>query len=70
MAATHSSRCNDCGDCYAVCPEPIIIKPALKAVNGTGPLIASPNCTNCGRCIDICKLDVFTFTHRFDTRRD
>jgi len=64
VAATHSSRCNDCGDCYAVCPEPIVIKPALKGAGGAGPVIASPNCTNCGRCIDVCSKDVFEFGSR------
>lgn len=59
--AARRDACNDCADCYAVCPEPIIIKPALKAVNGAGPLIASPNCTNCGRCIDVCSKSVFEF---------
>lgn len=61
VVATRRQACNDCADCYAVCPEPIIIKPALKAVDGAGPLIASPNCTNCGRCIDVCSKSVFEF---------
>ena len=25
VSARHSSRCNDCADCYAVCPEPQVI---------------------------------------------
>ena len=57
--------CNDCADCYAVCPEPLVIKPALKAVDGAGPVIQSAQCTNCARCIDVCSKDVFAFGTRW-----
>jgi ferredoxin-type protein NapH len=70
VSAAHSSRCNDCGDCFAVCPEPHIIVAPLKAKQGTGPQILARDCTACGRCIDVCDTAVFRFTHRFDTRRD
>ena len=70
VAATHSSRCNDCADCYAVCPEPQVIVLPLKGKQGHGPVITDRECTNCGRCIDVCGPDVFRFTHRFDTKRD
>lgn len=69
VAATHSSRCNDCADCYAVCPEPRVIPIALKGKQGATPVIADAACTNCGRCIDVCSTDVFRFTHRWDSRR-
>jgi len=62
VSAIKRSDCNDCMDCYAVCPEPQVIKPALKGeAKGLGPLILSPNCTNCGRCIDVCSKSVFRF---------
>jgi ferredoxin-type protein NapH len=61
------SACNDCMDCFAVCPEPQVIRPALKAIGGTPPLILEANCTNCGRCIDVCSKDVFAFGTRFNT---
>ena len=70
VAATHSTRCNDCADCYAVCPEPRVIPPALKAKDPASPLILAGACTNCGRCIDVCSQDVFRFAIRFDQRRD
>ena len=70
VSARHSSACNDCADCYAVCPEQHIIPIPLKGKDGASPLILSPECTNCGRCIDVCSKDVFLFTHRFDHRRD
>lgn len=68
VSAADRQRCDDCLDCFAVCPEPQVIRPALK---GTGsPLILDNACTNCGRCIDVCAPSVFRLTHRFDTRRD
>lgn len=65
VVATRRAACNDCADCYAVCPEPIVIKPALKAVDGAGPVIASSQCTNCARCIDVCSKDVFVLGTRW-----
>ncbi len=62
VVAAQRIECNDCMECYAVCPEPQVIKPALKGEGiGLSPVILSPNCTNCGRCIDICSKDVFRF---------
>ncbi|MBA3032059.1 MAG: quinol dehydrogenase ferredoxin subunit NapH [Gammaproteobacteria bacterium] len=57
--------CDDCLDCFAVCPEQQVIRPALKAINGTPPVILEANCTNCGRCIDVCAKSVFVFGSRF-----
>lgn len=68
VSARAASRCDDCLDCYRVCPEPQVITPALKG--GASPLILAGACSNCGRCIDVCRQDVFRFTHRFDRRRD
>jgi ferredoxin-type protein NapH len=59
------AACNDCMDCFAVCPEQQVIRPALKAVNGAPPVILEENCTNCGRCIDVCSEEVFVFGSRF-----
>jgi ferredoxin-type protein NapH len=62
VLAARRAQCNDCMDCYAVCPELQVIKPALKGeARGVGPAILSPNCTNCGRCIDVCSKEVFRF---------
>jgi ferredoxin-type protein NapH len=68
VRAVRRAACNDCMDCFAVCPEHQVIRPALKAVEGAGPVILSPACTNCGRCIDVCSKDVFRFGLRFDQR--
>lgn len=67
VSASGRTRCDDCMDCYAVCPEMHVIAPALKGERtGTGPVILAADCTACGRCIDVCPEQVFRFTHRFD----
>lgn len=66
VVATQRQACNDCADCYAICPEPMILKAPLKGANHEmSPVVLSSNCTNCGRCIDICSKDVFEFSTRF-----
>ena len=66
VAASGRAQCNDCMECFVVCPEPQVIKPALKgAPQGIGPLISSRDCSNCGRCIDVCTRRVFEFTARY-----
>jgi ferredoxin-type protein NapH len=37
-------------------------------VGGAGPVILAANCTNCGRCIDVCSKDVFAFGTRFGNK--
>lgn len=66
VSAANRVACDDCMECYAVCPEPQVIAPALAGASGSSPLIDAADCTNCGRCIDVCARDVFAFTHRFD----
>ena len=68
VSASKRSACNDCMDCFNVCPEPQVIRPALKQVGQHSPIILSGECTACGRCIDVCDLKVFKMTHRFDQR--
>ena len=66
VRADAREQCDDCMDCFMVCPEQQVIRPALKAINGAGPVITSANCTNCGRCIDVCAKDVFHFGLRMN----
>ncbi len=55
VSASKREQCDDCNDCFVICPEPKVIRPALKGADkGISPLIDENNCTNCGRCIDIC----------------
>jgi ferredoxin-type protein NapH len=65
VSAAKREACNDCMDCFDVCPEPQVIRPALKGTVA-GPVILAPNCTHCGRCIDVCSKDVFNFGTRFN----
>ncbi len=65
--AAHRERCDQCMDCIQVCPESHVLKmPLFGADKGAGPVVLSPNCTNCGRCIDVCSQDVFHFGARFE----
>ncbi len=66
VSAQERARCDDCMDCFEVCPEMHVISPALRGKDDDTPLILSHDCTNCGRCIDVCSVDVFKFTTRFD----
>ncbi|HJV73650.1 MAG TPA: quinol dehydrogenase ferredoxin subunit NapH [Noviherbaspirillum sp.] len=69
ISAARRVDCNDCMDCYKVCPEPQVISPALNGEKkGAGPVILSASCTNCARCIDVCSKDVFNFSTRFNNR--
>ena len=67
VRADAREKCDDCMDCFIVCPEQQVIRPALKGADkGIGPVITSANCTNCGRCIDVCSKEVFRFGSRFN----
>lgn len=67
VRASNRAACDSCMDCFEVCPEPQVIHPALFGEkNGSGPVIDDGNCTNCGRCIDVCSKKVFTFGTRFN----
>jgi ferredoxin-type protein NapH len=67
VRANNRDACDKCMDCFDACPEPQVIRPALFGKNdGLGPVINEANCTNCGRCIDVCSKQVFAFGSRFN----
>lgn len=69
ISAAGRDNCDDCMDCFNVCPEKQVISPALKgAEKNIGPIVTSGNCTNCGRCIDVCAKNVFRFSTRFTNK--
>ncbi|MBT8438151.1 MAG: quinol dehydrogenase ferredoxin subunit NapH [Gammaproteobacteria bacterium] len=69
ISAVNRQACDDCLDCFAVCPESRVIKPALKGADQKiGPVILSGQCNNCARCIDVCAKDVFSFSTRFSNQ--
>jgi ferredoxin-type protein NapH len=71
VAATGRERCDDCMDCYRVCPEPQVIKPVLRpAHENDGVVINAIACTNCARCMEVCDQDVFRFSTRFANRTE
>ncbi len=79
IRADAREQCDDCMDCFIVCPEQQVIRPALKGqlkksaeigADIIGPVITSSNCTNCGRCIDVCAKDVFHFGLRLNNSID
>ncbi len=71
VAAPARAACDDCMECFAVCPEPHVIPPALRGEKtGASPVILGADCTLCGACIDVCPESVFRFAHRFDTRTE
>lgn len=62
--AVNRESCNDCMECFAVCPEPQVIKPALKGSAESTPVIMSGNCTNCaGVLISVQKMSL---PHKLD----
>lgn len=68
VVAQERASCNDCMDCYAVCPEPQVLKPVLKGREL--PTIFDSDCTKCGRCLDVCSKDVFQFKSRFASKTE
>lgn len=66
IKAARRQDCDDCMDCFAVCPEMQVIRPALKGAGQEHALILDGDCTTCGRCIDVCGKDVFQLASRFD----
>ena len=61
--AVNREQCNNCAECYMVCPEPQVLRGPLKGADkGVSSKILDSDCTNCGRCIDVCAPDVFKIT--------
>ena len=62
VAAVRQSACTNCGECFRHCPEPQVIGPALRGVDGHGIGIDDADCLRCGRCIEVCDEGVFAFS--------
>jgi len=54
-------RCDHCGDCAVVCPEPHVID--FRAMAQTG-FVDSGDCLNCARCLEVCPRDAYHFALR------
>ncbi|TCP94871.1 periplasmic nitrate reductase subunit NapH [Cricetibacter osteomyelitidis] len=59
-------RCDNCMDCYNVCPEPQVLRSPLHGKKDESLLVLSKDCISCGRCIDVCPENVFQFSTRFN----
>lgn len=64
--APQISACDDCMDCYKVCPESHVLRPLIQKkkefIDQTVILnINNSDCTRCGRCIDVCPERVFSY---------
>ncbi|MFA9500367.1 quinol dehydrogenase ferredoxin subunit NapH [Mannheimia sp. E30BD] len=57
--------CDNCMDCYNVCPEPQVLRVPLHGKPEDSTVILSKDCITCGRCIDVCAEKVFAFGTRF-----
>ncbi|MDP1785477.1 MAG: quinol dehydrogenase ferredoxin subunit NapH [Sulfuricurvum sp.] len=53
-------KCSDCRDCITVCPE----KEVLHMINQSSESVVMGECTNCGRCVDVCQTDALGFSIR------
>jgi ferredoxin-type protein NapH len=60
-----SSRCDRCGDCVPICPEPQVIH--FDEIGAKG-FIGDGQCLNCARCLEVCPRGALSFVTRFNAR--
>ncbi|HHT7857451.1 quinol dehydrogenase ferredoxin subunit NapH [Pasteurella multocida] len=65
IKVAHRQQCDNCMDCYNVCPEPQVLR-SITCKKSESLLVLSKDCISCGRCIDVCPEKVFIFTTRFN----
>ncbi len=65
IRSQNRETCDHCNACYQACPEPHVLVAPLNNKKGSSPVVKSGQCTNCGRCIDVCHLNIFKFGSRF-----
>ncbi len=53
-----AERCDRCGDCAVICPEPHVID--FHAMEEKS-FIDSGDCLNCARCLEVCTRDAYHF---------
>ncbi|WP_372880712.1 quinol dehydrogenase ferredoxin subunit NapH [Psychromonas sp.] len=68
--AKDREKCTNCLDCFSVCPEPAILQgPVHGQKHNIGTLVKDITCTNCGRCVDVCAVNVFKITTVFNGKQ-
>lgn len=63
------AKCDRCMDCFHVCPEPQVLRLPLNGKPEDSQIVLSKDCISCGRCVDVCAENVFSFTTRFERER-
>ena len=63
-------RCDNCMDCYNVCPEPQVLRSPLHGKKDESQLVLSKDCISCGRFLDVCAENVFKFSTRFNPSQE
>jgi ferredoxin-type protein NapH len=56
-----SERCDHCGDCVEICPEPHVIDFPGMAQSG---FVDSGDCLMCARCLEVCPREAYRFASR------
>ncbi len=56
----NQEKCTLCMKCTAICPE----KPVLHMIGKRSEFVAMGECTNCGRCVEVCDDDALNFDIR------
>lgn len=60
----NADTCTACMDCKVVCPE----KQVLHMISKESISVTDGECTNCGRCVDVCNDDALEFSIRSFTK--
>lgn len=62
-------QCDRCMDCFHVCPEPQVLRLPLNGKPEDSQIVLDKDCISCGRCVDVCAENVFTFSTRFEKEK-
>jgi len=62
----NADTCTACMDCKTVCPESQV----LHMVSKESISVTDGECTNCGRCVEVCNDDALEFSIRSYTKND
>jgi ferredoxin-type protein NapH len=66
LRVNHDQKaCTLCMDCKVVCPESQI----LAQIGKNSGFVLAGECTNCGRCVEVCRDDALSFGLAFGRRR-
>jgi len=57
-------RCTLCMKCLECCPEPQV----LDRVGNESGFVSSGECTNCGRCVEVCNDHAMEFSNRYSVK--